>query len=101
MKIKLNLFEGARLTAGMERHLARHIVSEYDLRRLATKGLRVTEDITDTALKDCKGDVTEAALFIIRAWSSGYTDRERAYSDLCKSLRRIGRISWIKELAED
>ena len=72
----------------MERHLARHIVSEFDLLDLGVIGLNVTEDIIDTALRDSKGDVTEAALLVIRNWSSKYTDKEHAYRGLRESLRK-------------
>ena len=85
----------------MERNLARHIVSASDLHKLGIIELGIPPDVIDTALEDSKGDVTEAALLVIRAWSNGYTDKEEAYKVLRNSLRRIGRTSWIEELAED
>ena len=85
----------------MERHLARQIVSKFDLRYLGITGLGATQDIIDTALKDSKGDVTKAARLVIKVWSSEYTDKEQAYIDLCELLKKIHRTSWIKEPVED
>ena len=85
----------------MERDLARHIVNASDLHMMGIIGLRVTQDIIDTALRDSKGDVTKAALLVIRAWIGEYTDKEEAYRALRESLRRINRTSWIEELAKD
>ena len=89
------------MTAQMERNLARHIVSASDLRDLGIMGLGVRQYVIDTALRDSTGDVTKAALRVIRAWSSEYTDKEQAYRVLRESLRRINRTSWIKALTED
>ena len=83
----------------MERDL--DIEGASDLRYLGIAGLGFPPDFIDKALRDSKGDVTEAALLVIRTWSSGYTDKEEAYRVLLESLRGIGETHWINALVKD
>ena len=85
----------------MEHSLAQCVVSFSDLSDLGILGFRVGQNVIDTALTDSNGNITEAADLVIRTWSKKYEDKEKAYSDLCEILRRIGRPEWITALMED
>ena len=92
------IFIATQLTTEMEDNLAKCITHYSDLRHLGILGFGFEQDVINSALSDCKGDVTEAAALVIRTWSNKYKDERQAYGDLCEILKAIGRAEWIKEL---
>ena len=92
---------GKKLTAVMERHLARCVVSEEDLRDLGTLGFGVRRHIIDAALFNHHRSITGAATVVIKAWSDEYLDKEKAYEDLCEALRKIHKNAWISDINRD
>ena len=81
-------------------NLAQNITSNRDLRDLGTQGFGFKQNVLDTALRNNKDDINEAAIAIIKKWSDKYEDQAQAYTALCGILRKIGKASWISALDE-
>ena len=79
-------------------NLAQEITSNRDLRDLGTQGFGFKQNVLDTALRNKKDDINEAAISIIKKWTDKYEDQAQAYTELCVILRRIGKASWISAL---
>ena len=70
--------------------LSRHITDETALRKLATSGLEVRENVIATHLNDHRHSITEAAHQVITHWRKSVEDSSEAYSKLCDALRKTG-----------
>ena len=81
---------GPELTEIMMHNLSKKITSEAELRNLATLGLRVKSDITDTNLTNIR-DINNAALRVIEEWAVNKQDKKAAYVELCEILKKIKR----------
>ena len=79
--------------------LSERFSKEIEVRRLATRGLKVQEHIVDNKVHG-ERSLQLATLAILKVWRNGYTDMSQAYTDLCAILRAIDMEFYIPEILE-
>ena len=84
---------GWELTDSMLLRLSQQITSAAELHHLAINGLGMRHNVIERHIVDCGGDITHATLRVLQLWCRMYENRTVAYTELCKSLRKIGRAA--------
>ena len=80
--------------------LSQHINNEADLRKLATLGLEVDENIIDSCITKKRPDISAAAHDILKVWRRSYEDQSVAYTKLCQILYQVSLAHFVNYLKQ-
>ena len=91
------LYLDAELTDGMLLELSRQMTNPGQLRRLVTIGLVLKQYVQNSNLHNI-GDITEAALSILKQWNLSQDSPAVAYSRLREALNKVNMCSLIRDV---